>query len=254
MKKTSIVAHRGGGALKTENSLSAFAHAVRLGVDEVECDVHMMADGKIVVFHDVDLRQLTGKSGQIDAIDDEERQNLCLYGANEPPPLLEELAALLAPVSVRLHIEIKAEEGQDEQARATAQAALAILHRHNLLDKTSAISFAPSCLEPFIEAGVPSGPCIDAPDEIAAADWLEQIRQWRAAGYRDLSLNGHHSSPEFVQAMRDAGFVVGVWTINGPARLSHWLKQGVDYITTDQPDLALALRDNSRQDPNHFGI
>jgi len=246
LKPISIVAHRGGGALNAENSLQAFAHAVRLGANEVECDVHMMADGKIVVFHDFDLQQLTGQSGRIENIDDAQRQNLRLYGVDEPPPLLEELAALLAPSSTRLHIEIKAEQnGESEQARATAEKSLTILQKYAMLDKTSAISFEPACLVPFIKAGVPSGPCIDAPDAISARDWPEQIRRWREAGYRDLSLNGNHSTPEFVQAMKQADFTVGVWTINGPARLGFWLQQDIDYITTDQPDLALALRAKS---------
>jgi len=241
MKKIAIVAHRGGGALRAENSLSAFAHAVALGVDEVECDVHMMRDGKIVVFHDFDLLQLTGQTGKIADIDDKQRQNLRLLGVNEPPPLLEELAALAAPTPVKLHIEIKAED-DDAQALATAEKSLAILADHDLLARSSAISFAPSCLAPFIKAGVPSGPCIDAADSLSPAEWPQQIKLWREAGYRDLSLNGNHSPLEFVQMMREAGFTVGVWTINGPARLHYWLSQNIDYITTDQPDLALTLR------------
>jgi len=241
VNKIAIVAHRGGGALRTENSLTAFAHAIALGVDEVECDVHMLADGKIVVFHDFDLQQLTSQKGQIAELNNAQRQNLHLNGAHESPPLLEELAELLQPTSVRLHIEVKT-AGKLEHEREIATKSLAILRNYNLLDRTSAISFEPLCLTPFIEADVPSGPCVDAPDEIAPAYWEQQMRNWRMAGYRDLSLNGHHTSPEFVQALKQAGFTVGVWTINGPARLGFWLQQEVDYITTDQPDLALKRR------------
>jgi len=242
MKKISIVAHRGGGALRAENSLEAFAHAIALGADEIECDVHMMADGKIVVFHDFDLTQLSGEKGKITDIDDKQRQNLRLHSTNAPPPLLEELAALLAPASTNLHIEIKA-QGNIKREIETAARSVEILSQHHLLARTAAISFAPECLTPFIKAGVPSGPCIDAPDEILSDDWDRKIRQWREAGYNDLSLNGGHTSPEFVHAMKKAGFTVGVWTINGPARLQFWLRQNVNYITTDQPDLALNLRD-----------
>jgi len=242
VSKIAIVAHRGGGALRTENSLTAFAHAIALGVDEVECDVHMLADGKIVVFHDFDLQQLTGQRGKIAELNDAQRQNLRLNGADTPPPLLEELAALLQPTSVRLHMEVKT-AGNLAYERDIAIKSLAILRHYHLLDRTSTISFEPLCLTPFIEAGVPSGPCIDAPDDIAPANWGQQIESWRMAGYRDLSLNGHHTSPEFVQALKQAGFTVGVWTINGPARLDYWLQQEVDYITTDQPDLALKRRE-----------
>jgi len=235
----SIVAHRGGSALNTENSLRAFAHAIALGVDEVECDVHMMRDGKIVVFHDFDLQQLTGCPGRIDEIDETRRQRLRLAGSDEPPPLLEQLAALLVPVKTRLHIEIKS-DGQPAREYEIAAKSLAILRDYHLLDRVSAISFAPLCLAPFVQAGVASGPCVDVPDQMV--DWSQQIRDWRDAGYRDVSLDGNHTSPELVRELKQAGFTVGVWTINGPARLEFWLGQKVDYITTDQPDLALELR------------
>ena len=37
----SAVAHRGGSKLRPENTLAAFDHAVALGVDAIECDVHL---------------------------------------------------------------------------------------------------------------------------------------------------------------------------------------------------------------------
>jgi glycerophosphoryl diester phosphodiesterase len=45
-----------------------------------------------------------------------------------------------------------------------------------------------------------------------------------------------------VAAARAAGLTVGVWTVNEPADLSRALAGGVDYVTTDRPDLALSLR------------
>jgi len=241
MNKISIVAHRGGSALNGENSLQAFARAIELGVDGVECDVHMMQDGKIVVFHDLDLQQLTGERGKITEIDDTRRESLRLYGTHTPPPLLEELACLLAPTKVRLHIEIKA-QGNMVLGYEIATKSCAILREYNLLEKTSAISFEAMSLVPFIEAGVPSGPCVSAPDAFSPKEWSQRIENWQRGLFRDLSLNGNRTPPEFVHAAREAGFTVGVWTINGPARLAYWLQHDVDYITTDQPDLALSLR------------
>jgi len=242
MNKVSIVAHRGGAALRAENTLAAFAHVIGLGVDAVECDVHMMADGRVVVFHDFSLEQLTGEAGQIEAIDELQRQKLRIGGSDEAPPLLEELAALLAGQSTRLYLEIKT-NGQPEHELRLAEASLAILRDFNLADRSHAISFEPECLAPFIAAGVPSGLCIDNPAALLEADLSQQFQQWQREGYLDLSLNGNRTPLEFITAAREAGFTTGVWTINGPARLTYWLAQPVHYITTDQPDLALRLRD-----------
>ncbi|WP_438743635.1 glycerophosphodiester phosphodiesterase [Bradyrhizobium sp. U531] len=47
-----IEAHRGGRALLPENTLPAFANALSMGVDTLELDVGVTADGEIVVSHE----------------------------------------------------------------------------------------------------------------------------------------------------------------------------------------------------------
>src|SRR5690242_20322910 len=59
------IAHRGGAGLRPENTLAAFANAVRLGCDGAELDVQLSADGVAVVHHDFRLnRALTRRNGQ----------------------------------------------------------------------------------------------------------------------------------------------------------------------------------------------
>src|SRR5262245_4706986 len=59
------IAHRGGSALRPENTLVAFDHAVSLGVDGIECDVHLSRDGEAVVIHDSTLERTTNGAGAI---------------------------------------------------------------------------------------------------------------------------------------------------------------------------------------------
>ncbi|HLQ84778.1 MAG TPA: glycerophosphodiester phosphodiesterase family protein, partial [Salinisphaeraceae bacterium] len=47
-----LIAHRGGSGLFLENSLAAFEHAIAAGCDGAELDVHLSADGALVVHHD----------------------------------------------------------------------------------------------------------------------------------------------------------------------------------------------------------
>jgi glycerophosphoryl diester phosphodiesterase len=51
--------HRGARGLRPENTLPGFQHALRLGVDAVELDVGLTADGVVVVHHDQALSPLT---------------------------------------------------------------------------------------------------------------------------------------------------------------------------------------------------
>ncbi len=46
------VGHRGAAGLAPENTLAAFTRALELGVDAIELDVQLSADGKVVVHHD----------------------------------------------------------------------------------------------------------------------------------------------------------------------------------------------------------
>ncbi|ETS13508.1 hypothetical protein Q648_00039 [Bartonella quintana JK 12] len=237
MSEKKIVAHRGGAHLYPENTLSAFRHAIALGVDEIECDVHLLKSGEVVVFHDFHLEQLVGKKGYIHEIDNETRKRLFVKGSTEAPPLLEEVLDLLGATNIAMHLEIKT-CGEVERETILSQKALALIKNRNLAERVSAISFDPTNLRPFIEAGITSGPCIDSFE----GDMHRNFSEWKQLGYSDLSLDGSIVSQDLIESALEHGFTVGVWTINGRARLSHWIDMPVHYITTDQPDLALQLR------------
>ena len=50
------IAHRGGADLWPENTLEAFGEAIALGVDGIEFDVQLSADGHLVIHHDGRLK------------------------------------------------------------------------------------------------------------------------------------------------------------------------------------------------------
>ena len=44
-------------------------------------------------------------------------------------------------------------------------------------------------------------------------------------------------TPENLFDWQDAGYKVGVWTVNDAAAIKQWLGLGVDYLTSDYPKL-----------------
>lgn len=62
-----VSAHRGGAAYAPENTMAAVRNAVRLGVDEVELDVQLSKDGRLVVLHDDTLDRTTDCTGAVSA-------------------------------------------------------------------------------------------------------------------------------------------------------------------------------------------
>jgi glycerophosphoryl diester phosphodiesterase len=61
------IAHRGGSKLRPENTMVAFDHAVAIGADAIECDVHLSHDGEVVVIHDPTLDRTTDATGPVSA-------------------------------------------------------------------------------------------------------------------------------------------------------------------------------------------
>ena len=54
-KKIDVIGHRGAAGLLPENTLPAFKRACEIGVDAIELDILLTADGKMVVHHDYAL-------------------------------------------------------------------------------------------------------------------------------------------------------------------------------------------------------
>lgn len=63
-----VFAHRGASLHAFENTQKAFEIAVRQNADGIEIDVQLTKDGQAVIFHDLDLRRLTGKAGQVNRL------------------------------------------------------------------------------------------------------------------------------------------------------------------------------------------
>src|SRR5688572_12593188 len=62
-----IFAHRGGCALGPENTLAAFDRGIAAGADGLELDVHLSADGVVVVCHDDTLDRTSNAVGLVRA-------------------------------------------------------------------------------------------------------------------------------------------------------------------------------------------
>ena len=60
-----IFAHRGASGNFPENTIAAFKEAARLPVFGVEFDVHMTADGELVVIHDESIDRTSNGTGYV---------------------------------------------------------------------------------------------------------------------------------------------------------------------------------------------
>lgn len=78
-----------------ENSIPAFEHAARIGYG-IELDVHITADGELVVFHDDELSRVCKVEGRVEDMTLEQLSRLRLCGTDNAIPTLSEVLAAVA--------------------------------------------------------------------------------------------------------------------------------------------------------------
>lgn len=211
------VAHRGLhdiGAGVPENSRAAFRAAIAGGY-AIECDVRLTADGVPIVFHDGDLKRLTGTEGRADAMPAAALTKLKLLGTAETPPLFAEFLEL-ANGKVPLLIEVK--NYGDEPAAPLCGAVWTELKGY--AGDYAVQSFAPDVVAWFRDHAphVPRGQIATDPAELKSLD--EAGRKAVAA-----KLEAGHGAPDFIaydvkllpapltERARAAGKPVLTWTV-----------------------------------------
>jgi glycerophosphoryl diester phosphodiesterase len=239
-----IAAHRGGARLWPENSLTAFRGALGLGVDLVELDVHQTRDGEVVVIHDPTLERTTTGRGAVRELTWAELAPVIIRGtADERLPRLAEVLALLRPSTVGLLLEIKTGPGGDRYL-GIEERVLALVQAAGLADRTPVMAFDWAILERLrtLSASIRLTGLLSRWGSEQAGGIGSVVPRLRALGVNDLGIERTLLTPEAVRAAHDAGLSIGVWTVNEPEELRRALAAGLDYVTTDQPDVALRLR------------
>lgn len=110
--KNKIVAHRGYHDINIgipENSIPAFKRAIEKNY-LIEFDLHLLKDGNVVVFHDDNLKRMTGLDSPIKDKTYKELQNLKLLNTNEHIPLFSDILKLIngkVPIIIELKFDNK---------------------------------------------------------------------------------------------------------------------------------------------------
>lgn len=136
-----LIAHRGFFDHKNgipENSMQAFQRAME---DDyiIELDVHLLKDGKVIVFHDDNLKRMTGLDKPVKDCDYVEIKKLNLLETREKIPLLEDVLNFVNG-KVALLIELK----YDVKVGLLEKEVLEILQKYD--GKYAVQSFSPKSI------------------------------------------------------------------------------------------------------------
>lgn len=94
---------------RPENSRAAIHAAIAAGYG-IEVDLQLSKDAQAMVFHDYDLRRLTGQSGPIQQRTSDELGGITLYHGDEGIPTFEEVLRIVSG-RVPLLVEMKDQDG-----------------------------------------------------------------------------------------------------------------------------------------------
>ena len=221
-----VTSHRGAGFLEPENTLRAIRRAIDIGADQVEIDVHLTRDGRLVLMHDATVERTTNGTGAIAEFSLDEIRRLDA-GLGERVPTLEE-ALELADGKITPQIELK--------GPGTALAVVQTLTTMGCMDNVVLTSFLHPQLQDVrrLDQNVSLGALWGRlpPDVVSRS---------RALGVQAL-----HIWHEFIDSplLADAhaqGFLVRAWNANREEEMRRLIDLGVDAIGSDRPDLLLEV-------------
>jgi len=231
-----IIAHRGASHDAPENTLAAVRLAWSQEADAVEVDVHLTADERLAVIHDLDTRRTTGMMKLVRDCTLAELQLLDAGSWKAPEFRGESIPALdavlaLVPVGKRVFIEVKSgPDAVPPLVRALARSPLSP-------EQVAVISFD---LETVRRAKRQLSRCEvswilerDSPEgRLARHEILQRARE---AGLDGLDLEAEWVETTWAQQIRVAGFKLYVWTVDDAPLARQLVEAGVNGITTNRP-------------------
>ena len=222
-----VTAHRGywdtpGSA---QNSLRALAKADSVGCFASEFDVWMTSDGVLVVNHDADINGVHIETSPAKKVLAEKLSN------GENVPTLDSYLQLAAKQPSRIVLELKTHDSRKHERKAIKDI-VAMVKKYGLEDKTDYITFSKYGFQDLIKY-TPKGTAV----YYLSGDYIPwQVKEMGGAGI-DYSLKAMKKHPEWVKMSHDLGMEVNVWTVNEPEDMQWCIDHGVDYITTNAPEL-----------------
>ncbi|MEA2661159.1 MAG: glycerophosphoryl diester phosphodiesterase [Chloroflexota bacterium] len=198
------IGHRGAMGHAPENTVAAFEKAIALGCDEVETDVWIAEDGRLVISHD---RPAAGTELPLEQVLD------------------------LCRGRVGVNVELKCERDEVRAAETGARVAA------RLAERADPDAYVSSFWWPALAAARAAAPGVrrafvfaDSPDRGALIASAASLGLWA------LHPNRAYVTKELVAAAHAAGLRVNAWTVNDPDEIAAFAALGVDGIMSNWPE------------------
>lgn len=231
-----LSAHRGDVSVAPENTIPAFESAVKKGVPQIEFDVNLSKDGHLVIMHDATIDRTTNGTGKVTDYTLEELRALDAGSWFDPkfkgtriPTLRETLEVIPKNVLCNVHLKNDA-----EVAVKSAQ----LIAEMGRLDQC----FLATTLENVAAARavVPDIKTCNMTRQAGnRAAYIDDTIQHGCEFIQLHQRDGHENLVAEVKKLKEHGITVNWFGANDAPLITLLHEAGVDYILTDELDLAL---------------
>lgn len=256
--ETLVIAHRGGLIHAPENTLEAFSHAESIGVDILEYDVFITADGELVVIHDDTVDRTTDGSGRVNDLTLAEIQELDAgyhFENEEGEAVYRDSGVKIPSVEevfqefghMRQLIELKATNDPDRY-EDMIQEMWRLIEEYDVHDTVLIASFDHDINLRFDE--VSGGTVAIGAGEQETRDFVIRKKAFANALYRPTA-NAFQLPTEqegfnladwkLIRGAEQRGMEVYYWTINDEETMRELIDLGAHGIMTDNPELLIEI-------------
>lgn len=229
--ETKVVAHRGFWRTEgsDQNSIASLLKADELGAWGAEFDVWRASDGVLVLNHD------GVHDGHVVQNTPSTVLTTLRLANGETMPTLDAYLAAAKRTKVHLVLELKP-HATPEAETAAAEAAVKAVEAAKLTKRVTYITFSRHAMEELIRLA-PKNDVLYLGGDISP----EELEKLGAAG-GDYNHGVYLKHPEWLEYMKQHGMISNVWTVNHPVDMIWAMRQKIDFLTTDRPDLFLQLQ------------
>ncbi len=236
-----VIGHRGTPVYVPENTIESFKKAIGLGVDFVECDVHLSRDEEIVVIHDDKLDRTTSGRGRVKDFTLEELKKLTI-SSRFRIPTIEEVLGLDFPVL----IELKSfhSGGSKRIYPNLAGKLLHALHRAKSGGNVILMSFDRAYIEQLRGSGF---------KRMLLFSEFPDLDALKALNLFGVGVEYHALNAREVNEAHNRLLSVMAWTADQKEDIEKVIGLGVDFVVSNDPELAIeTTRQFGRTDKSHL--
>jgi len=229
-----IIGHRGAPVLAPGNTIESFIKAFKTGIKGIELDVQLSKDGKLVVFHDWSLGNISGSTEQIEDMNYSEIRDLSLEN-NCQIPLLNDVLEI-CPKDRFVNIEIKS---RNYSNAPLVKKVVKMIQKYKMGKLVVISSFNPFALQ-LVKKIIPVLPTAYLwSSEDASFLFNSPLCIWicRPDGFH-IDIN--NADEKIISWVRKKNLNILAFTVNNSFDLSKAQKLGLDGIFTDDPHLKLS--------------